>query len=757
MSYTLIISEKPSAARKIAAAITEKGVKVLKAGDVSYLEIERHGEKILVAPAVGHLFGLAQKSKSWTYPVFDTEWQPTFKISKNAGYVKKYYTMLKKLSKDADKFVVATDLDIEGETIAYTILKNICKTTDAKRMEFSTLTKQDLINAYDNAKPHINFGLANAGVTRHTLDFYFGINISRALTIAVKTAGTYKVLSAGRVQGPALAFLAKREKEIQAFISTPFWQIEMDTPKFKAMYENDKILDKKDAEKIVSETTGKDAKVIEQTNKNYKQKPPTPFNLTDLQVEAHKLFSIVPRDTQQIAQKLYEMAVISYPRTSSQILDPKLGFKEILEKLSKNPEYIGKAKQLLSLPKLVPNNGKKTDDAHPPIHPTGEMPKGLIGRDKKIYDLIVKRFFATFGTPATRQSSKIVLDVNTHKFQTEGKRTIENGWFDLYEPYVKLEEVTLPQMTDGEMVTNKKITLLDKETKPPNRYNESSIIKELEKRNLGTKATRAEIINNLYKRNYLMEKRIEVTDLGLTVIDTLEKYCPEIISEDLTRTFEKHMDDIEHEKESSDDIINKAEKELTGILTKYKDHEKEIGLSLVKATRETQNEESTIGPCKVCGVGTLMMKRSKFGRFIACDKYPDCKATYSLPKNGMIKSLKKECEECGFPLISIINKGKKPQQLCINPKCPTKKIEDAGATEEVKEIENGTLVKTCPKCKSKLILRSSIYGKFLGCSGYPKCRYTERLDGKDNVKKKYPVKKKAATKTKKKTVSKGKK
>jgi len=730
MSYKLIISEKPSAARKIAEAIAEKGVKTLKAGDVSYLEIERKGEKILVAPAVGHLFGLAQKSKNWTYPVFDTEWQPTFKISKNAGYAKKYYNMLKKLSKDADQFIVATDLDIEGETIAFTILKNICKTTDAKRMEFSTLTKGDLINAYDNAKPHINFGLANAGVTRHTLDFYFGVNISRALTIAVKTAGTYKVLSAGRVQGPALAFLAKREKEIKAFKSTPFWQIEMLTPKFTAMYENDKILEKKDAEKIVSETAGKDAKVIEQINKEYKQKPPTPFNLTDLQVEAHKLFSIVPRETQQIAQKLYEAAVISYPRTSSQQLSEKLGFKEILEKLSKNKEYTDKAKHLLSLAKLVPNNGKKTDDAHPPIHPTGEMPKGLAGRDKKIYDLIVKRFFATFGTPATRQSSKIVLNVNTHKFQTEGKRTIENGWFDLYEPYVKLEEITLPQMTDNEIVENKKITLLDKETKPPNRYNESSIIKELEKRNLGTKATRAEIINNLYKRNYLMEKRIEVTDLGLT--------------------FEKHMKNIEHEKESSDDIINKAEKELTVILKKYKENEKEIGTSLVKATRETQNEESTIGPCKNCDEGTLMMKRSKFGRFIACDKYPDCKSTYSLPKNGMIKSLKKECEQCGFPLISIINKGKKPQQLCINPKCPSKKVEDEKEQEKIDELNNGTLVKNCPKCKSKLILRSSIYGKFLGCSGYPKCKYTERLDGKVTAKKYPPKKKKAVSKTKKK-------
>ena len=749
MSYKMIISEKPSAARKIAEAIAEKGVRTLKAKDVSYLEVERKGEKILVVPAVGHLFGLAQKSKSWTYPVFDTEWQPTFKVSKNAAFAKKYYDMIKLLAKDAKEFIVATDLDVEGETIAFTILKYLCKTTDAKRMEFSTLTKGDLINAYDNAKPHINFGLAEAGVTRHILDFYFGINLSRALTIAVKSAGRYKVLSAGRVQGPALLFLAKREKEIRAFIPTPFWQVEMQTSKFIAMYENDKILEKDAADKIVKETEGKDATVKEQVNKKYKQAPPTPFNLTDLQVEAHKLFSIVPRDTQQIAQKLYEAAVISYPRTSSQQLSEKLEFRKILEKLSNDAEYYQKAKALLALKKLVPNNGKKTDDAHPPIHPTGEKPKGLAGRDKKIYDLIVKRFFATFGTPATRESSRIVLDVNSHKFITEGKRTIENGWFDLYEPYVKLEEVTLPDMKDGETVENKKITRLDKETKPPNRYNESSIIKELEKRNLGTKATRAEIINNLYKRDYLMEKRIEVTDLGLTVIDTLDKYCPEIISEELTRNFEKHMDDIEHEKESGDKIIKVAEEKLTAILNKYKENEKEIGKDLVKAVKNTQEDESTIGPCKNCSEGTLMIKMSKFGRFIACDKYPDCKSTYSLPKTGMVKSLKKECEQCGFPMISIIQKGKKPQQLCINPKCPSKKIEDEKAQEKIEELNNGTLVRNCPKCKSKLILRSSIYGKFLGCSGYPKCRYTERLDGKETVKK-YPAKKKKAVSKKKK-------
>ncbi|MBW6451190.1 MAG: DNA topoisomerase I [DPANN group archaeon] len=672
MSYTLIIAEKPSAARKIAVSIAEGPVKTQKVGTVSYMELERNKKKIVVVSAVGHLFTLKQKGTNWTYPIFDVEWRPMFEVNKTTAYTKEYYNVIKKLVKDADEFVIATDLDVEGETIAFNILRYICGVEDAKRMEFSTMTSGDLVNAYDNAKPHINRGRAEAGVTRHMLDFYFGINVSRALMLAIKSTGNYKVLSSGRVQGPALAFLAARELEIKAFIPDPYWQIEFLSKLFTAMYEVEKIWDKSKAEEIYNDCIGNNATVSKIEKNKYKQKVPTPFNLTDLQVEAHKLFAITPKDTQAIAQKLYEMAVISYPRTSSQKLPEKLDFRSILSKLSKNKDYINIVDILLKT-KLKPNEGPKTDEAHPAIHPTGELPSSLVGREHKIYDLIVKRFFAVFGIDAIRESMTIVLDVKTHKFNVLGKRTIEPNWFELYAPYVKLEEVTLPDMKIGDMVDVTKFNFIENKTKPPNRYNQASIIRALEKRDLGTKATRAEIVNNLYKRGYLVEKRIEVTDLGLKVIETLDKYCPKIISEDLTRHFEKDMELIGDNKLESEKVLDTARTELTIILEQFKKNEFDIGNSLIDSVRKERINDNILGECPKCKVGNLTMMKSRIGKpFVGCSNYPKCDNIFPLPGFGMIKKTGTVCEKCQTPIVQIISKGKKPWKMCLDTKCETK-------------------------------------------------------------------------------------
>ena len=372
-------------------------------------------------------------------------------MSKTADYSKKYLSNILFLSKKAKDLVVACDYDIEGETIGYTIVKYGCKKKDAKRMKFSTLTKKELIDSYENMSPTINMGVAMAGTTRHVLDFYFGINISRALTLSLKAKGRYKVLSSGRVQGPALYFLVKREQEIQAFIPKPFWQIQADCKKnqylFKAMHKDDKIFDKTKADDIFSKVKDQKQGIVEELReKKYKVNPPHPFNLSDLQMEAYKLFKVTPKECQGIAQKLYESALISYPRTSSQKLDPKLGFVDILDKLSKNAKYTAITKEVLKT-KLHPNNGKKDDPAHPAIFPTGELMKdNLSSREEKIYDLIVKRFFSCFGEAALRKSLDLTLDINKELFGANGKTTLEENWFRWYSPYVKLEETTLPPM-----------------------------------------------------------------------------------------------------------------------------------------------------------------------------------------------------------------------------------------------------------------------------------------------------------------------
>ncbi len=674
MSYELLITEKPNAADRISASIADGKRAVKSVKSVKYYEITRNGKKIVVVPAVGHIFGLKQSSGTWTYPVFNVEWLPTFKISKDAAYTKNYYDTIKALAKDADSFVVGTDFDIEGEVIAYNILRFICKIEDAKRMKYSTLTKTDLESSYDKASPHIEKGLADAGVTRHILDYYFGINISRALTLAMKSAGRYKIMSSGRVQGPTLKILADKELQIKAFVSTPFWQIELLAKDFSALYENDKIQKEIEAKKILDECKGKDAIVSKVDKKTVKHAPPEPFNLTDLQTEAYRAFKISPKMTQEIAQKLYEAALISYPRTSSQKLPAVLNLKGILEKLAAQAEYSQIAKSVLSKKTLKPNEGQKTDEAHPAIHPTGEAPKALNPAEKKVYDLVVKRFIATFGDAAINENIAAKLNIGSHIFNASGKRTVEPNWYSLYAPYSNIKELILPPLVEGQKIGVKKLSLLAKETEPPRRYSPASIIREMERVNIGTKATRAEIVNNLLLRGYVKGTPIEVTDLGLKTIAVLEKYLPDIVSVELTRKFEDEIEEIQKQKTTSEKVLVEAETELTGELSKFRLKEKEVGEALLTALNETNAAENVVGKCPNCGKDLrVIISRTTRKRFVGCSGYADgCKTAYPLPQMGLLKTTKDICKECCSPIVKIISKGKRPWQLCIDPKCKTK-------------------------------------------------------------------------------------
>ncbi len=674
MSYELLIAEKPNAADRISASIAEGKRAVKSVRSVKYYEITRNGKTIVVVPAVGHIFGLKQKSGAWTYPVFDVEWLPTFKISKDSAYVKNYYDTLKALAKDADSFVVGCDFDIEGEVIAYNILRFICKVQDAKRMKYSTLTKAELERSYDNASPHIEKGLANAGVTRHILDYYFGINISRALMLAMKRAGRYKIMSSGRVQGPTLKILADKELSIKAFKSTPFWQIELEAKDFKALYENEKIDNEEQAKKIIDECKEKDAIVSKVDKKIVKHSPPEPFSLTDLQTESYRVFKISPKMTQEIAQRLYEAALISYPRTSSQKLPAVLNLKGILEKLTKQAEYSEIAKKVLSRKTIVPHEGQKTDEAHPAIHPTGETPGALNPIEKKIYDLVVKRFVAAFGDAAINEAIGAKLNIGPHVFNASGKRTIEPNWYLLYAPYSKNRDVILPPLSEGQKIDVKKLNLLAKETEPPRRYTPASIIREMEKLNIGTKATRAEIVNNLVLRGYIKDTLIQVTDLGLKTNAVLEKYLPEIVSVELTRRFEDAIEEIEKKKRAPENVLSEARAELTSELSKFRLKEKEVGEALLATLNETAAAENIIGKCPACGKDLrVIVSKTTRKRFVGCSGYADgCRTAYPLPQVGMLKTTKDICKECNSPIVKIISKGKRPWILCIDPKCKTK-------------------------------------------------------------------------------------
>ncbi len=729
----LIITEKPNAAKKIAEALADGKPIKKNVNKVPYYEITHSGKDILVGCAVGHLFGLRQKEKKVKLPIFDIEWVPTYEISKASAFAKKYANVLKKLAKQADSFTVATDYDIEGEVIGWNVVRFICKKKDARRMKFSTLTKDELVESYEHAQKTLDWGQANAGETRHKLDWYYGINISRALTKAISTTGHFKLMSSGRVQGPALKLVVDKEKEIKAFKPDPYWMISLNgkvkNGDIEAWHKKDKIFDKKDADKVMDNVEGeKKAKVKEVETKQFNQEPPKPFDLTSLQIEAHKCINISPKITLEIAQELYTGGYISYPRTSSQQLPPSIGYEKIMKKLAKSENYKESVDFLLKKKTLEPNNGKKTDPAHPAIYPTGAVPN-MEDQRLKVYDLIVRRFLATFGDTAVRQTIKASIDVKGDIFIVKGTTTVEKGWHTLYGRYASFKEEELPAMEKGDDVDIDQITKWDKETTPPKRYTESSIIKELEKRSLGTKSTRAQIVDILFQRGYLDGKAIEATELGIRTSDTLTEHCSTLVDEKLTMHFEEEMDKIREGKKTGDEVIEEAKKVVSAIIADFSKNEKTIGKQLYSAHRETVNVMTHVGKCPVCKKGDLSIRRGKFGLFIACDKYPDCKTIFSLP-SALVKPTKNICESCGYPKVLLIKKRKRPQEICINSKCPGKM---EGYTpeqlKEMKDIEQGKLEKPCPKCKKgKLVVRKSIYGSFLGCNSYPKCRYTEKLE-----------------------------
>lgn len=755
----LIIAEKPNAAKKIAEALADSKVHKGK-GSVPFYEIRHNGEKITVACAVGHLFTVSAPKKTYTYPQFDTLWEETYKVDKNAAFTKNYVTMLKQLSRTHDVFTVATDFDIEGEVIGYNVIKHICKEKDAHRMIFSTLTKDDIVEAYANKRKTLDWGQANAGVTRHELDWYYGINLSSALMSAIKKAGMFKVLSSGRVQGPALKMLADKEREIRAFIPEPYWQVHLagtlKGQSIEAFHKEEKIPEEKRADEILEKTKGKPAAIADRDVKTFKQAPPHPFDLTSFQVECYRVHKISPKETLSIAQELYVGGFISYPRTSSQKLPAKLGFKKILQQLQKQSTYAEPAAFLLSKPSLQPNEGKKTDEAHPAIYPTGQIPDAINPRAQKVYDLVVRRFLATFGDPAVRETVRATIAINQEPFICKGIVTKEKGWHILYGKYATFDEVVLPPFVVGDPVAVKAIEKLSKETKPPKRYTQASIISELEKRNLGTKATRAQIIDNLYNRGYVNNKSMEVTDLGMKTCDILEKYAPEILDEQLTRRFEEELEQIRKKKLTPNQVLAEAQQVLTSLLEKFKKQELTIGTALKEAQIETRDAAETIGKCPNCEKGTLKIRKGKYGQFIGCDSYPDCKTIFNIPRNAIVKPSKK-VHESGLPMI-LIQTGKRTNEVCVDPKY-NGTIEEQQADEGEKVYPEEGMA--CPNCsEGKMVLRKSFYGSFLGCNRYPTCKTMMKIeDGKVNTtpvvqeaKKRQP--KQVKTKSTKKTVKK---
>ncbi len=682
-NYTLIITEKPDTARRIALALDRnQDAKRINEKGVSYY-LARRDKDIVVVPALGHLYTVAADKKGRSsYPVFSFKWVPRFIAEKRAAHVRAWLEVIMKLARNADGFVDACDYDLEGSVIGYCILKYACggREKTSRRMRFSTLTREELEKAYVESLPHLDFALIEAGMTRHEVDWLYGINLSRALTYAARNwSGKYRTLSTGRVQGPLLKFLVLRERAIRSFVPAPYWQIrallEINGQTFWAEYVKRVVENKKQAYAVSQECkgTGRVEKVIV---RRFQHPAPVPFDLGALQVEAYRFFGYNPKRTLDIAQSLYLNALISYPRTSSQKLPPAIDFESILTKLGNLKEYRELVSGLLAEPVLKPCEGSKKDPAHPAIYPTGKLPEPHLNRSaRNIWDLIVRRFMAVFGEPAIEQSVEADISVNSHIFCLKGRQTEQQGWQKFYVPYVKSEEILLPLLNKGQPVGFKKVVVETKFTRPPQRYNPCSLLQKMEEAGIGTKATRADTAQTLYEREYIQNEKMKVTDLGFEVFEVLRNYCRQVVSVEMTRELEERIDRISQDCEKRKDVLAGTIRILRPVLKELKQEELVIGERLRNAVEKTKLEENFIGECPNCRTGKLLViySRKTGKRFIGCTNYFKglCNSSFALPQNGTISLDNRKCTACGWPTVHFRTRGKR-WSLCFNPGCAMK-------------------------------------------------------------------------------------
>ena len=675
--HTLIVAEKPSVALRVALALGDGRPLRKSIAGVGYFEIYKEGNTLYVVAAAGHLFTLAQKGPNKALPIFDVEWVASYKSNKEAYFTKRYLDTIKEVGKNCDSFINACDYDIEGTVIGTNIIKYV-KTNDVnasvpwdnvKRMHFSTTTNQDLLAAYAKAEgfDQKNF---DAGETRHVIDWLWGINLSRALMHAIYSTGARKTMSIGRVQGPTLAILSEREKEIKAFKPQDFWKAYITVEKI--LFENKKgaIFEEHVANKIVAAATGAHAHIDSVDVREAKLFPFPPFDLTSLQLEASRTLAMDPSRTLELAQTLYERSYISYPRTASQKLPFSLNLPRIITQLAKNPNYKTIAEELIKGSRYRPIEGRKEDEAHPAIYPTGELPTKLTEEEGKLYDLIARRFLSVFAEAAQIEHTNVLLSVGEEKYEAKGSRLVSSGWISYYQ-YYRPQEAAMPKFEANTERPVEKAQTKKLVTQPPDRYNKASLIALLESKDLGTKATRAAIVDTLFNRGYIGGKRIEVTEYGMSVYEALKDNCPPILDPALTRKLEVDMEEIMHGKTSMEAVIKEGMETITKIITLFNKNEKAISADLSKGLEKT-NQSSILGKCLKDG-GNLAIKYSRAGKqFVGCGNWPNCDQTYPLPQFAKIVPMGKVCELCHTPKVKVFRKGK-VFEMDLDPNCETKK------------------------------------------------------------------------------------
>ncbi len=573
--YDVIIAEKPKAANKIAYALG-RPTKCIVNRVPLFIISTGHEYPVVVVSSAGHMFGPSTSVEG--LPVTTIRWEPIWKFERRSSYLKPYYEVLSRVVPKARYFINACDYDIEGSTIGFKIIETFGDLRRAKRMKFSSLVPSELKEAYRRLLP-LDINNAMAGVARAELDWLWGINLSRLLMKAYASAAGSRIsLSAGRVQTPTLAEAVRRWIRINSYVPLPVFslaaQLNAGGRTFTAVPEGWRPSTLAEARLIAREVkvSGK-MKVVDFRSTRKVVSPPPPFNLTRLQEEAARIYGMSPFTTQEVAEDLYLAALISYPRTNSEKLPRGLNYVEVVRSIGRQREYSELVTRLLDETKgvLEPHEGKSDDPAHPAIYPTGEQPTRLDSKHRAIYDLIVRRFLATFATPEIVSSTTAVLvDHKSRKWRSEGAQVVDPGWTKYY-PFRKERSAELPPLNIGDQVAVSKVSLRTVWEGPGVKLSRLSLLEWMEANDLGTKGTRARIIETLYRRGFLRQqgRATEVTDLGFAVYKALSTLAPELLSVSLTRDFEKLLEDISEGRATRDAVVSKAKEYISGLVSKH--------------------------------------------------------------------------------------------------------------------------------------------------------------------------------------------
>lgn len=711
MARVLIVSEKVIAARRIAEVLSRGKATASKRGKVPIYEFARNGDEFVSLGLKGHIMrvdfgeGFAKWSRKSLEALIDA---PVVKVPSEPDFV----TALRAEAKKAAKIIIATDFDREGELIgadAVKLIREVAPKAEVRRARFSALTVQEVEHSFANLEePYVS--LAQAGEARQDIDLIWGAVLTRYLSLVAGRRGK-DFISAGRVQTPTLVLIAQRELERDRFVPEDYWTIQglfiATGEEFTAGHATDRFKEEAAAQAVMERVNGAStAQVMAVERSTRKVAPPAPFNTTSLMAAATQV-GLSPKRTMNAAESLYMDGHISYPRTDNTVYPPSLELKALVETVAAVPALAQHARAVLAQPKLTPTRGSKQTTDHPPIHPTGSPKLDALRDDqRKVYELVARRFLATLSPAATIESTRARLDVGAEPFVAAGQRVVEEGWLGVYH-YARQKDKELPALTQGATVDFGGAELEAKQTKPPARYSQGTLIQEMEKLGLGTKATRHDIIQTLYDRGFVEGDPIAPTDLGAVVAMVMSEFGGQIATPEMTAALEAAMDEIAAEHAKRGDVVDASRQGLHAVMSGLMDNWERVKEEVRKPVNPP------LGPCPACG-RELVARTSRFGtRFAGCTGYPECKQTYSLPAEGKIEAAEGTCETCGLPRVRLTPARRKgsaeptPGERCIDPACPTNYVEPVP-------------IGTCPNCSGRLMLtHNPKTGKrFVRCENY---------------------------------------